>query len=129
MEYKCLICNKNCQIKFDKLSNNGNNKYILLLQKGVYPYEYIDDWEKFDEISLPEKEDFDSHLNMQDITDADYVYAKRVCKDFEIKRLGEYHDFYVQGNTLLLADVFENFRNMYLKVYELDPAKFLQLQD
>ena len=50
---------------------------------------------------------------------------KRVCKDFEIKNLGEYHDLYVQGNTLLLADVFENFTNMYLEIYELDPAKFL----
>ena len=62
---------------------------------------------------------------MEDITDADYAHAKRVCKDFEIKNLGEYHDFYVQIDTLLLADVFENFRNMCLKIYELDPAKFL----
>ena len=85
----------------------------------------MDDWEKFNETSLPEKEDFYSHLNMEDITDADYAHAKRVCKDFEIKNLGEYHDLYVQSNTLLLADVFENFRNMCLKIYELDPAKFL----
>ena len=62
---------------------------------------------------------------MEDITDADYAHAKRVCKDFEIKNLGEYHDLYVQSNTLLLADVFENFRNMCLEIYELDPAKFL----
>ena len=62
---------------------------------------------------------------MEDITDADYAHAKRVCKDLEIKNLGEYHDLYVQSDTLLLADVFENFRNMYLKIYELDPAKFL----
>ena len=66
-----------------------------------------------------------SHLNMQDITDADFAHAKRVCKDFKIKNLGEYHDLYVQSNTLLLADVFENFRNMCLEIYELDPAKFL----
>ena len=50
---------------------------------------------------------------------------KRVCKDFEIKHLGEYHDLYVQGDTLLLADIFENFRNACLKIYELDPAKLL----
>ena len=62
---------------------------------------------------------------MQDITDSDYAHAKRVCKDFEIKNLGEYHDLYVQSNTLLLADVFENFRYMCLKKYEIDPAKFL----
>ena len=57
----------------------------MLLQKGVYPYEYMDDWEKFNETSLPEKEDFYRHLNMEGITDIDHVYAKRVCKDFEIK--------------------------------------------
>ena len=62
---------------------------------------------------------------MEGITDADYVHAKRVWKDFQIKNLGEYHDLYVQNDTLLLADVFENFRNMCLKPYELDPAKFL----
>ena len=62
---------------------------------------------------------------MQDIADADFAHAKRVCKDFKIKHLGEYHDLYVQGDTLLLADVFENFRNMSLEIYELDPAKFL----
>ena len=61
---------------------------------------------------------------MEDITDADYVHAKRVSKDFEIKHLAEYCDLYVQSDTLLLADVFENFRNMSLKIYEFDPASF-----
>ena len=75
---------------------------------------------------LPEKEHFYSHLNMEGITDAVYVHPKRVCKDFEIKNLGEYHDsMYVQGDTLLLADVLENFRNMCINIYELDPAKLL----
>ena len=62
---------------------------------------------------------------MEDITDADYAHAKKVCKDFEIKNLGEYHDLYVQSDTLLLADVFENFRNMCIQIYKLDPATFL----
>ena len=62
---------------------------------------------------------------MEDITDANYVHAKRVCKDFEIKNQGEYYDLYVQSNTLLLADVFENFRNMCLEICEVDPAKYL----
>ena len=75
--------------------------------------------------SLTEKEDFYSHLNMEDITDADYAYAKRVCKNFEIKNLAEYHNLYVQRNKLLLADVFENFRKMCYEIYELHPAKFL----
>ena len=78
----------------------------------------MDDCEKFNETSLPEKEDFHSHIHMEDIID-----TKRVCKDFEIKSLGEYHDLYVQSDTLLLADVFKNFRNMCLAIYKLDPAK------
>ena len=62
---------------------------------------------------------------MEDITDADYAHSKRVCKDFEIKTFGEYHDLYLQSDTLLLADVFENFRNICLKIYKLEPAKSL----
>ena len=56
--------------------------------------------------------------------DEEYTHPKKVCKDFDIKTLGEYYDLYVQSNTLLLADVFDNFRNMRLKIYEFDPAKF-----
>ena len=85
----------------------------------------MDDWEKFNETSLTEKDDFYSHLNMKDITDADYAHTKRVCKDFEIKNLGEYHDLNVPSDTLLLADVFENFRKMCLKIYKLDLKKFI----
>ena len=129
-------CDKNYQHKFDEklkqrffntytFSNHKNNKFILLLRKGVYLYEYIYDWEKFNETSLPEKEDFCSHLNMEDIADANYAHANSVCKDFEIKNLAEYHDLYVQSNTLLLADIFENFRKMCLEIYELDPEKCL----
>ena len=69
----------------------------------------MDDWEIFNETSLPEKEDFYCHLNMEDITDADYAHVKRVCKEFEINNLGEYHDLYIQSGILLLTDVFENF--------------------
>ena len=100
-----------------------------MLRKGVYPYEYMNTWKRFDETSLPEKEDFYSNLNMEDITDADYKHAKRVWKDFKIKNLGEYHDLFVQSNTLLLADVFENFRNKCIEIHELDPAHFIQHQD
>ena len=85
----------------------------------------MDDLEKLNETSLPEKEDFYSHLNMEDITDADYTHKKIVCKDVEIKNLGEYHDLYVQSDILLLADVFENFRNRCLEIYELNPLKVL----
>ena len=103
--------------------------FILLLQKGVYPDEYMDEWEKINKTSLPEKEDFYSHLNMEDVIAADYVQAKRVCKDFEIKNLGEYHDLYLHSDTLLLADVFENIRNMCIKIYELDLQNFFLLLD
>ena len=70
-----------------KFCNHDNNKFILLLQKGIYPYEYMDDWEKSNETSLPEKEDFYCHLNMKDITDVDSAHTKRVCKEFEIKKI------------------------------------------
>ena len=86
------------------------------MRKVVYRYEYIDDWEKFNEISLPKYVDFYSNLCIDDITDTDYNHAKRVSKDFEIKNLGEYHDLYFISNTLLLADVFKNFRKICLEI-------------
>ena len=82
----------------------------------------MDDCEKFNKTLVSEKEDFYSHLDMEYIIDADCAHAKRVCKDFEITNLGEYHDLYVQSDNLLSFDVFENFRNMCLEIYELDPA-------
>ena len=80
---------------------------------------------KFNETTLPKKEELYSNLNMDNITDPDYMHAKRVCKDFEIKTLGEYHDLYLKSDILLLADVFENFGKMCLEIYHLDPVKFL----
>ena len=94
-------------------------------RKGIYPYEYMDKWEKFIKTLLPKKEEFYGTLNMEDLTDLDYNHVKRVCKDFEIKNVGECHDLYLSSDTLLLADVFEKFRTMCLEIYELDPAKFL----
>ena len=85
----------------------------------------MNDWKKFSETSLPQKEDFYSHLNMEDITDADDTHVKKVGKDNTIKNLGECHDLFVQSHKLLLAGVSENFRNMCLEIYELDPARFL----
>ena len=84
----------------------------------------MDEWEKFNQTPLPEMEDFYSKLNMEDITYADYMHAKRVCEDFEMKYLTEYHDLYIKSGTLLLADGFENFRKMWFKIYELDLVKF-----
>ena len=135
---KCFNCDSYYKKKFNKdlikkfkstysLCNSDLNKFILLLRKGVYPYEYIDSWEKFNETSLPTKEDFYSHLNMENVDDIDYRHGNNVFNKFKLNNLGDYHDLYVQSDTLLLADVFENFRNMCLKEYELDPAHFLSL--
>ena len=96
----------------------------MLLKKDVYYNEYIDDWEKFNE-ALPEKGEFNSNLNMEDIADLDYIHAERVCKDYEIKNLGEYHELYLKSDALFLADVFENFRKKGLKIHHLDPPKFI----
>ena len=107
--------------------NNDLNKFILLLRKGVYPYEYMDNWERFNETSLPSKESFYNNLNMEDIDDIDYRHANNVFNKFKLNNSGDYHDLYVQSDTLLLADVLENFRDMCLKEHELDPAHFLSL--
>ena len=85
----------------------------------------MDNWKKYNKTTLPEKEEFSSNLNMESITEANYLHAKRVCKDFEIKHLGEYHDLYLNSDTLLSADVCGNFKKMCLKIYHLDSVKFL----
>ena len=100
----------------------------MLLRNGVYPYEYMDIWKKFDETVLPPKKAFYSDLNLEDTGDEDYIHAQKVGDVFEINNLGEYHDLYSQSDTLLLADVFENFRNMCLEKYQLDSAYFVSAQ-
>ena len=135
LHYKCKKCNdesyKSINDLIEKFPNTYRfcygdlNKFALLLRKGVYPYEYMDSWEKFNETSLPDKKAFYSELNKEGITDEDYAHAQKVWKVFEIKNLGEYHDLYVQSDTLLLADVFENFRDGCINKYKLDPTHFL----
>ena len=117
-----MCCNKNYQHKFDE---NLKERFFNTCKCLSLCNAYKDDWEKFNKTSLPKKTEFYNHLNMEDITDGDYAHAKRVCKDFEIKNLGEYHDLYIQHDASLLADVFDSFRNMCLEIYEHDPAKFL----
>ena len=85
----------------------------------------MDSWERFTETSLPDKKAFYSKLNLEDITHKDYAHAQKVFKELKLKNLGNYHDLYVQSDTLLLADVFENFRNKCIEIYELDPVHFL----
>ena len=101
------------------------NKFILLLRKGVYPYEYMDSFERFFEASLPDKDAFYGNLNMESITDIDYRHAKNVFNKFNNNNLGDYPDLYFRSNTLLLADVFINFRKVCFHIHDLDPAHFL----
>ena len=132
--FECFECKKRNSRKFSKkltkkfkntyrFCNEVIDKFMLLLRKGVYPYEYMDNWSRFDEEKLPDKNDFYSSLNMEEITDIGYRHTKKVFDKF--CTIGEYHDLYVQSDTLLLADVFEHFRDMCIKVYGLDPAYFL----
>ena len=85
----------------------------------------MDDWERFNETLLLGREDFCSHLNMEEITDANYTHPKRICKDFRIKILGKYLDLYVQSYPLLLTDIFKKFQNMCPEIHELHPEIFL----
>ena len=135
---KCFNCKQYYEKDFNKelikrfvntyeFFNKNLNKFILLLRKGVYLYEYMDNGVRFNETSLPNKESFYSNLNMENIDDIDYRHDNNVFKRFKLKHLGEYHDLYIQSISLFLADVFANFRNTCLKVYELDPAHFLSL--
>ena len=115
---KCLCYNKNYQVKFNKnlkktFADTCNffslwyQWVYFVVMKSCLPM-LIYGWLGKNYETLPEKEDFYSRINMKNITDADYMQAKRVCKDFEIKEFGEYDDLHVQGDTLLLAGVFNN---------------------
>ena len=85
----------------------------------------MDSWERFNETRLPNKKACYSKLYLEDITDEDYIHAQKVFEEFKLKNLGEYYDLYVQSDTLLLEDIFQNFRNKCIEIFELDPAGFL----
>ena len=136
MLFKCFQCNSRYKKQFEhdltnKLKNTSEfcnkdiSKFILLLRKGIYPYEYMESWQRFHERCLPFKSKFYSNLTLENITDIDYRHTNRVFKKFKLKNLSDYHDLYVQSDTLLLPDVFENFRNKCIEIYQLDPAHFL----
>ena len=99
-------------------------KLDLIKRNGVYPYEYMDSIERFKETRLPPKESFYSSLNDEHISDEDYKHAKKVWDVFEMESLEDYHELYNKTDTLLLADVFENFRNICSSNYGLDPAHY-----
>ena len=97
-------------------------KVKLISRKGIYPYDYMNGIKKFSEEKLPQKEEFFSKLNDCGISDEDFDHAQRIWKEFGMKNLGEYHDLYLKSDVLLLADVFEEFRNVCMENYSLDPA-------
>ena len=94
----------------------------LMSQKGVYPYDFMDSFEKFKQTKLPTKDQFYSILNDQHITDDEYDHAEKVWNTFMIMTMGEYHDLYLVSDVLLLTDVFENFRKTCMQYYKLDPC-------
>ena len=108
--------------KFVYLEKEFKEKFELLTQKGIYPYDYMTSLEKFSETQLPAKEEFYSKLNDCGVTDKEYDYAQTIWEKFGINNLGEYHDLYLKTDVLLLADVFEEFRNICMENYSLDPA-------
>ena len=135
--FKCIDCEKKYEKEINKelverfantykFCNNEINKFIMLLRKGVYPYEYMDGWNKFNKKLIPSKELFYSNLTLENISEVDYMHANNVFKTFELNNVSDYHDLYVRSDTLLV-DIFENFRKACIKSYELDPAHFVSL--
>ena len=99
-------------------------QYELLTRKGVYPYEYMSSWDKFEESQIPPIEAFYSNLSMFNVSEGDYEHAQRVWKEFRICNLGEYHNLYLRTDVILLANVSEAFRDTSLEHYSLDSAHF-----
>lgn len=121
-------------LSFDKLhitqkqwSNLSEECIHLLTKKGVYPYSYMDSWEKLEEQQLPSREQFYDDLNDSEISDKDYAFAQKVWRTFNIHSMQEYTDLYLKTDVLLLADIFENFRNNSIRLYGLDPAHYYTL--
>ena len=99
-------------------------QFELMKQKGVYPYDYMDNFEKFNNTQLPNKDEFYSILNHEFISDEQYEHAQNIWDTFNLKTMGDYHDLYLKSDILLLADVFENFRETCLQYYKLDPCHY-----
>jgi len=122
----CSIKN-NFKIFGNHFSKLDTDEKLLLTQKGVYPYDYMNSFNKFNETNLPPKSAFYSKIENENISDEDYNRAIRVWKTMKIKNLGEYHDLYLTTDVLLLADVFESFRSSAITSYKLDPVHYVSL--
>ena len=110
--------------KFWGFEKYNSEQRELLIRKGVYPYEYVDSWDKFEETHLHTIDKFYSKLNMSGISEAEYQHAQNVWNKFNLKNMGDYHDLYLETDVVLLANVFESFRKLCLDNYGLDPAHF-----
>ena len=99
-------------------------QFNLMKQKGIYPYDHMDCFDRFNESQLPKKQDFYSILNNEHISDEQYKHAQNVWDTFNLKTMGDYHDLYLKSDILLLADLFENFRKTCLQYYKLDPCHY-----
>ena len=110
--------------EFWGFENYNDRQRELLIRKGIYPYEYMDSWDKFKETSLPSIKCFYSNLNMSGVSNTDYEHAYSVCREFGIRNMGEYHDLYLRTDVVLLANVFESFRRVCLENYGLDLSHF-----
>ena len=110
--------------KFFGFEDYSELQYNLLTRKGVYPHEYVYSWDRFNETQLSPIDVFYSNLNMSLISEEDYQRAQRVWKEFGTRNLGDYHNLYLRTDVVLLANVFEAFRDTCLKHYKLDPAHF-----
>ena len=100
-------------------------QFNLMKRKGVYPYDYMDSFSKFNDTELPQREDFYSLLKGENISEDDYSHAQNVWNTFNLQNMGEYHDLYLKTDILLLTDVFENFRKTCLTYYKLDPLHYI----
>ena len=110
--------------KFFGFEQYSDTQHSLLIRKGIYPCEYMDSWNKFNETNLPPASSFYSKLSMSGISDGDYEHACKVWKEFGIRNMGEYHDLYLKTDVILLANVFKEFRRVCMENYGLDPAHF-----
>jgi hypothetical protein len=96
----------------------------LLYAKGIFPYEWFDSFNKFDDVELPPRDSFYSNLN-EEVSLKRSTHAPNVWTTFNCQKFKDYHDLYLKTDVVLLADVFENFRDLSLKTYELDPAQYV----
>ena len=98
-----------------------------MLKKGHFPYKYFDSFDKFEETGLPAKECFYNNLREEPISQEGYDHACKVFETFKLKSFKEYHDLYLELDTVLLTDVFEQFRESTLQEHKLDPAAYMSL--